>query len=538
MTTTPPNTSSELRAKTAATSTTQAPKVATAAAAPKEEGGGMPNPVALVRRAINHWPVVFVTLVLGALITAQIARTRTATFKSESVMVFRGGMKLSDAPGTDMKALAARLKESTLAQSTLKRTISDCRAYRDIVQKRGLTDAVDTMRKKVDFKGRGPETFVISFEGNAPDEAQRCTARLVDIIIAEEAKAQATLVKGSTEFLENEKKRFGDEVEKLEKEFYQFMEDHPEVAGAAGKQGVLIASKFKKEEDAAKRASKAKSKKGKSGAGPRRRGASPVPVKDDDDGAAAVDPVLLAQLKAAQNEVGSARKDHADKSAKFTEAHPDVRLAAARLAAAQEALAAAQAAVDAAKPAPAPKKIAMPDDPYEEPSAKPKAAAAPSGSPSPDDEDKDKEKTQVKKPPSDSADAELIALETEWTRINRELNEAKGHFGDVSAKLYKAEAIARTYADGYGPELIVLDPAFKPGKPNNMPNKTVVAIGLVASILVGLVISAAWGLFLDDRLFHASEVENMDLVPLLGTVPRREDKQGKGRAKRPQIKPA
>ena len=56
-------------------------------------------------------------------------------------------------------------------------------------------------------------------------------------------------------------------------------------------------------------------------------------------------------------------------------------------------------------------------------------------------------------------------------------------------------------------------------------------MGLAASIVVGVVLSAAWGLFLDDRLFAASEIEGIVMVPVLGVVPRekrREKPKDKG----------
>ncbi len=41
-----------------------------------------------------------------------------------------------------------------------------------------------------------------------------------------------------------------------------------------------------------------------------------------------------------------------------------------------------------------------------------------------------------------------------------------------------------------------------------------------AALVVGVLLAAARGLLLDDRLFDASEVDSLGLVPLLGSVPK------------------
>src|SRR4051812_41467999 len=56
--------------------------VAKAAAPPGEPGGGVPNPIVLLRRALHHWPVIGLTLILGLAVTAQITRSRKPTYKS------------------------------------------------------------------------------------------------------------------------------------------------------------------------------------------------------------------------------------------------------------------------------------------------------------------------------------------------------------------------------------------------------------------------------------------------------------------------
>lgn len=508
------------------------------AAPPPEPGAAMPNPLALLRRAIEHWQVIGVAMVIGVVVTAQVVRMRKASYKSEAVLFFReAGFKANEGPADPgaARGMANKFKETLLAQANLKKVMDECKAFRDVVEKKGYTDAVDQMRKKVDFKARAADTFAISFEGTTREEAQICAARLADNLVAEDAKNRANAVKGQTEFLMSEKRRVDEEAERLERELAQFMADHPEYAGATpGAKGISIRH-LKKEEDAAKKEALRKSKsKGKGalggGGGGRRRRGGPEQMGGPPGAATskgpAVDPMLIAARSAALAELTAARKDHAAKSVKFTEAHPDVRAAAARLDAATAAYDEANAAVAAAMPAdpapaPPPAPVASSDDPYAEPAptAKPKASAVAGAAPAPTD---DKEKPKL--PPKvrvDGDDADLLALEAEWSRINRELGPARAHQNELEGKLFKAEIVASSEAGGYGAQLVLLDPAFKPGAPANMPNTTVMLIGFAASLGAGLLISAAWGLLFDDRVFHASELENIvEVLPLLGTVPK------------------
>jgi hypothetical protein len=231
--------------------------------------------------------------------------------------------------------------------------------------------------------------------------------------------------------------------------------------------------------------------------------------------------VLLAQRTQAQTDLFAAKRDLAEKSLRFTEQHPDVLAANERVVAADAALKRANEAIAAAQPKEEelPKKAAQLEDPYAEPSAR----LAPSAPLDRDDDEKEKPRPKAADPEKGN---EVVSLEVEWARLTRSLALARAHQGDLEGKLYKAEMVVNTADSGYGNALTVLDPAYRPSGPSNAPPKTVAMIGLAASIAVGLLLSAAWGLFLDDRLFSPSEIETSVMVPVLGVVPK-----GKGRRK-------
>jgi hypothetical protein len=476
---------------------------------------------ALIRRCLAHWPVIVVIMVLGAIITSQVVRTRKATYKSETVIFYREGIGKAISGPTDsqdtIRGLGQKLKETLLAQQSLRKLIDEFHLYPDIVQKSGYAEAVDQMRKKTDFKSRSQDTFAIAFEGQDRDQAQKVCARMADLLIAENAKRVQEDSKGTTEFLEAEKKRADEELDRVEREVSQFLQAHPEFASAKDGLGTeILALRNKAEEEEKKR------NRPKTGRLPPRSGSGIPGVSDA--AAAAVDPVLLTARTQALTELAAAKKDYDEKSAHYTAQHPDVRSAAERKASAEAALRTAEAAIAMAAPkeeAPRPKKVVI-DDPYSDTAPKPVAA----NPPDPDDKPKPKAKADPEQ------GSKIVTIETDWARLGRALALAKSHQADYESRLYRAEQAASVAEAGYASAIVVLDPAFKPSAPSNAPNRTVVVIGLVASIALGIVLSAAWGLFLDDRLFSPNEIEGSVMVPVLGVVPR-DKRKGKGKTPPP-----
>jgi hypothetical protein len=507
----------------------QASMVSAQAAGRAAAGGlpsqGAPDIKAMLHRVVAHWPVVLVTMVLGAILTLQVVRMRKPTYKSETVISYHEGIARNiTGPGDggeSVRNLGTKLKETLLAQQTLRKIIDEYHLYPDIVAKAGYADAVDQVRKKTDFKSRSIDTFAISFEGMDREQAQLVCARMAEILVTENARRLSDESKGTTEFLEVEKRRADEELDRVEREISEFLQTHPEFATAKDGLGIEAMAKQKAEDDEKKLAIRRSAPIGKSGSRGQPAAALTGPA---DERAPAVDPVLLTARTQAMTELINARKDLADKSLRYTDQHPDVRSAKDKVSGAEANVQRANDAIAAAQPKdePAPRRraaVPIPDDPYAEPSAKAAAGAAPTAA---------GDKPRARPKAGGDEENKVVSLEVEWARLGRVLSLARAHQVDLENKLYKAEMVASTAESGYGTAIGILDPAYRPSGPSNAPNRTVVMIGLALSVAVGLVISAAWGLFLDDRLFAPSEIEVIVMVPVLGTVPRA-PRKGKGR---------
>ncbi|HTN89909.1 MAG TPA: hypothetical protein VL242_39810, partial [Sorangium sp.] len=129
-----------------------------------------------------------------------------------------------------LRTLSARLKETLLARSNLEKVVTEFNLFPDVLEKRGMVDAVDRLRMKITFKARSTDTFAISAEGETREQAQEVTQRLADILVEETTRMRRSQAKLTNEFLDSELKRAEQDVEKAETELAAFLAEHPEFA--------------------------------------------------------------------------------------------------------------------------------------------------------------------------------------------------------------------------------------------------------------------------------------------------------------------
>ena len=328
------------------------------------------------------------------------------------------------------------------------------------------------------------------------------------------------LAKDSIDFLEAEKKRADDDLEKAEKSRTLFMSQHPDFA-VDGKEGTTIRAEQKADANQRRKlaGNLARVSKAAGAGGP--TGPAPSPAAAV---AVAVDPVLVAARNQARSEVATARRQLAEKSVNLTAQHPDVRAATLHVAAAETALEQAEAAIAAAQPseAPAPTPVAVTGaDPYEEPSAAPKAPLpAAKGDPT-----AEKPKAQ----PRLTVDGEPIAveIESEWSHITRDVAEARSRRGLLETRLFQAEIAANSEVSGYGSQMVMPEPATHGTAAAGINPKLLRVGGMFGALILGVLLAAVRGILFDDRLFDASEVDALGLAPLLGSVPKAKEEKKK-----------
>ncbi len=492
-----------------------------AAATPPPAPAG-PNIGAIIKRMVAHLPVTVVVLALGIAITMVMARQRKTMWGSETVIYYKEGIarQFTGVEGGEdnLKALPGRLKGTLLSRAPLEKIIKEFNLYQQTVQMEGLVAAVDKFRAKITFKPRSTEEFLIAFEGATPEEARDVTARLADILIEDMNERKKARAKTATEFLENEKKRADEDLEKRETELAQFLAGHPEFASENnGEQA-----------GAGIRAEKAKAIADPEllaldGQQQRIRAALAAKVAPGVPGAAAgpagAGQAILGAKQAADQEVAAAEKDLEEKREKLKDQHPDVRIARSRFLAAQAKQREANAALIAATPNVAPVAVAGAgaDDPYEAKKPVDEATRL----------ERELQKTErelqmrkrgIKPDANASAFAtHIIELEKQWKTLNREREKAKTRQTNIDDRLFKARTNEESENSGYNATVMVMEPAFLPTTTGTMPKQKFILLGIVISLVVGLVAATAWGMFLDDRVFVADDLAA--LAPALVTVP-------------------
>lgn len=490
---------------------------------------GQPTPreqidrvLALVRRVLSFWKRGLLVFLVGALIAVPIVFTRPRDYKSETVILYHETIR-SDLQGDegggggDARRVGARLRELLLSRQSLEPIINDLNLYPDKIIRGEAIGAVEEMRKHISFRARDGDTFEISFVGSSPELAQEVTRRLGDCIVKEAENRRTDSAKTLKEFLNTESTRNQVELDKKEAELASFVASHPEFT-------------------------------------PRLQGITPQAATSAPGGGTSAsppnaDPVLASlesraaridrQLRTAQGqavppspkptfqpppdsaELVAARADLADKSNRYTEKHPDVIAAKNRLRAAEQAHA---AAVEAAR-------IAWNQrHPTEEEPPPPKNAT--------DEAALRKELTEIQAQIANrraqlakaSADAGAgaapviapnsnVALELEFTRLQREVNDLRDRQQKLEERVFRASMTASSVMNDRNVQVSVLDPAYLPVRPSSKPRSILLGALLAACMLLA-VASMAASAMLDDRIYERVDIEKLDVLPVIAVIPR------------------
>lgn len=471
---------------------------------------------AFLRRVLRSWRTALSILVLGGIACAVFLFIRRPLFRSEAVILYSEGVRLgddADRPDT-ARSVMVRLKELLMSRASLDPVVREFDLYPQIRKTGGLVDAVEELKKHVEFRAPGGDTFSLAFTGGSPIEAQAVTARLAEVVIGHDSdlrKNQAILVR---EFLETERRSTEDGLRDAELALASFMASHPRFALDA----TPLAT------GAAIRASMGPGTVPLLGAAPPRWSSRPRLIP-----AAAFEAApnsrggepLNGAREAAEDEarakaaLAAARANLADLAARFTAAHPDVRAAQAEVERATTRLAAATAGVASAqKPSsktvlgvqpapalPAPGSGPLPTSamPKQHSPGAPMAALAPVGALRPSEQD-------------------VVALETEWVQLTRGATEARQHQDQVEAALFKAKSAVDSEGGDHGVQVTVIDPAFSPQ--SAVPPGRMMLVALFGGVSLFLAaVGATLRALLDDRIYEERDIGQF--APVLVEVPWR-----------------
>jgi uncharacterized protein involved in exopolysaccharide biosynthesis len=208
----------------------------------------------------------------------------------------------------------------------------------------------------------------------------------------------------------------------------------------------------------------------------------------------------IAAAKArAEADLTAAQSALAEKSARFTELHPDVRALETRVARERSRVQAATAALAVLR----------------EPSAAPSALAPATASPGVRHVRVARPAASVDPAQAKADDArgkhEVVELETEWARLTRSAAEARSKNEQVLSSLFRAELSTKSEHDGSSSTMVLLDPAFVPARPMPPGRFTIAGIFLALSLVLGGLVVAGRAA-IDDRIYGSKDIERLGRV--------------------------
>lgn len=481
----------------------------------------------IVRRSVKFVWIGAVIAVAGGAVAVLFAMSRDRSYLSETAILYREIIptNMIDAPGatSSNRSLAIRFREVLYSRPLLEKVIEQNDLYPKLVAAGRTAEAIELVGESIKFRERGGNTFRISYRGKTPVEAQKVTANLAQLLLDWEKEIQLEAVTITREFFAAERERADLELSGAEYVLAQFLAEHPEFAleGQPPAQGSTVGTSIRAKQVAADAPPRPS---------PVRRRLSSPEIRALERQRDRLNQRLgqLAtrsrsvdrtppQLERARRDYSRAVEDLAELESRYTERHPDVIRARARVTAARSVVESLTAERASPLPAPDPaeresitKQLAEIDD---------KIAAL-----------RRRLTPQVSEPskraPATTDPEYVVELEAQHARLVRRLDELRDRYQTIESKWHTAEIAAASEIARQGTQLTIIDPAFEPMRPAGVPNKLLVALGAMASLGLGLVVVLALG-SLDDRIFSSADLGPLDAGSIGVVIPRLGDAVGK-----------
>jgi polysaccharide chain length determinant protein (PEP-CTERM system associated) len=118
------------------------------------------------------------------------------------------------------------ISQEILSRTRLERVIEEFNLYSDLLNKLHMEEIVDKMKTKIEVKVQRYNAFSISFEGTEPKTVMQVTNKLASMFIEENLKLRESRVGGTTEFISKELQTMESNLKKREDMIRRFKEKH------------------------------------------------------------------------------------------------------------------------------------------------------------------------------------------------------------------------------------------------------------------------------------------------------------------------
>ena len=460
----------------------------------------------LARRAARRWPLAAATFVLATAIAAGIAVTKPRIYKSECLIYYREEMRkdmLSDREAERERDLAHKLHQILWSRTRLMKIVKAYNLYPDLRKAKTEEEVVEAMRKAIEVREKGGDTFWVAYEGKDPKTVQQVTQRLADTFVEESARDAVERSRATSEFIERESTKAKAELDRATGDLARFYQEHPELIPEGTQDvrspGAAVRAIGKAAKSAARR--------------PRYviKGASPeLRAMLAEKGRLEAQLALVSQPRPAtttqrDQDLSDARRELASLRARFSEDYPDVARARARMQRLERQVAAERKGGSDPESSRLRGEIARLDAEI--------ARLAPKARRVADDDPKQPGKEK------ETVGTATERVETEYSRLTQAYEVAKARSTALSDKNLQARVLSNLEASQQQATFRIVDPAYMPEKAIRPSRRNIVMLGAVLGLLLGLAVLAA-RVVLDPRIYDESDLIGISGLPLLAQVPR------------------
>ena len=467
----------------------------------------------LAKRVLHQWWLIALLTVIGGGLALAFAVLRTQTYVSWSTLFYQeqiqSQLMTPNREEIAQRNIGDRFRELLLARGQLEQIVADP-TLNPFPDETDHELAVDKLREAVTFEPRGTNAFRVTFKDSDRDRARAVTERLTRLLQQKDEELRNEQATATVKFATEQKEGAATELRQSEQALAEFLARHPEFAQDANQVNAEGAS------IRAIRDQKAVKDTGNTRLYALERQRQRIQARLDAPPDAP--PIRIAtpstpervaaeaMASEARREVTAATRELEDALSRYTDKHPAVFKAQARVAAAQQRLRGAEAAVP-----PAMETQMAPATPADR--AKLERELDHLGT-----QITAEQKRTGKEPASSDATTNwVVKLETEHADLRRVVNEHRERVEGLAASVFRAQIDANQKLAEVGGRLSIIDPAFRPVRPSG-PGKTIYLLaGMLLFLTIGLTLAGGLAL-IDDRVYRRADLDEHS-IPVLGVIP-------------------
>jgi hypothetical protein len=492
--------------------------------------------VDLARKTWRYWWLVTVFAVVGVGLSLAFAVTRPRSFLSWTTLFYQERIQSQllspNREEVAQRNIGDRYRELLLARKQLEQIINDP-TLDPFPKERDVDLKIDKLRLAVRFAARGAMAFRIEYTDSDPDRAKRVTDRLTKLLQETEEGMRNEQAAETVAFATKELDVESAELRRRDQAYKEFLAKNPEfvqdASGAQNEGASIRAARASKTPTATAPRLSGKERQlqrimamlnASPDAPPINISSPPTPERLE----------ALAKVQAAKRELDAAKRELDAVLSKYTDKHPSAIKAQEQVTSATQALRQAESAVPSevetvVRPA-TPEIRANLERERQQLEAAIREEQSKAGKPN----------TGVAVVAPDDTEKRVVRLETENTELRSKRDEQRARVQSLTESAFRAKMDANQKLAEQGGRLSIVDPAFKPLRPNG-PGKTIFLMaGTILFLTLGMAFAIAFAV-LDDRLYRRADLDYLGvsvLAVIPPAVPIKRKPQPKKKPRRPR----